>query len=263
MPTKVLLPRCVHRPRQAYVPPFLDLRYITSITNDGLEVSCQTFQRHFSRRYVPFRPPGLPPLPAGTLVGAASAAPAGAGAAAAAAAAAAQAEEEAASPAVDAAGLLDAAAEGTDLQLDERVLADMERSLGRTLGPVDPGLKMQVRYGRTAAPLFASHLLVCVPGPGNRSPHRLALATQMPSWSRHAGAAGGARRGAVRAEGAGVDATGAGVRVCAGRSGGGLLPGHPAHRLGLAHPRCVAGGGEGGMWVTRGWAWRSQALRRT
>lgn len=148
MPTKFLLPRCVHRPQQAYVPPFLDLRYITSITNDGLEVSCQTFQRHFSRRYVPFRPAGPPPLPAGTLVGTASGSPAGP---AAAAAAAAEAEEEAASPAVDAAGLLDAAAESADVQLDERVLADMEHSLGRTLGPVDPGLKMQVRLAALLA----------------------------------------------------------------------------------------------------------------
>ena len=129
------------------MPPFLDLRYITSFTNTGVDIACQTFQRRFSRRYVPARAaPGggaLALLP-GTLSGSAPGSPA--------AAAAAGAAEAAVSPEVGAAGALDAAAEGGEAAalLDDRALADMERSLGKTLGPVDPSLKMQV-CARSAA----------------------------------------------------------------------------------------------------------------
>ena len=37
---------------QAYVPPHLDLRYITTYVCEGGEVTCTTFPRRFSRRYV-------------------------------------------------------------------------------------------------------------------------------------------------------------------------------------------------------------------
>lgn len=128
---------------QAYVPPFLDLRYITSFTNSGADIFCQTFQRRFSRRYVPVRG-ALPALQPGALAGASSLA-----GPAAAAAEGAEAAEGASPLAVDAAGLLDAVAEGGEVPLlDDKALADMERSLDKTLGPVDPGLKMQVRQRR-------------------------------------------------------------------------------------------------------------------
>ena len=37
--------------------PFLDLRFVTSYTNTGAATACHTFQRRFSRRYLPYRPP--------------------------------------------------------------------------------------------------------------------------------------------------------------------------------------------------------------
>lgn len=120
------------------MPPFLDLRYITSYTNDGSDISCQSFQRRFSRRYVPFRsaapPAPLPHMLSGTAADIACAT------------AAATAAADAASPALDASAALDAVAAGGDLQLlDDKALDDMERSLGKTLGPVDPSLKMRMR----------------------------------------------------------------------------------------------------------------------
>ena len=139
---------------QACVPPFLDLRYVTSYTNDGVEVACQTFQRRFSRRYLPYKS-SVPSLQPGMLSGDAatpgldadadSAAPVSTSAAPAASATAGAEAEDMQASAVDTAGLLDAAAEGAEVQLDDATLADMERTLGKTLGPVDPSLKMQMR----------------------------------------------------------------------------------------------------------------------
>ncbi|GAB4823315.1 hypothetical protein N2152v2_010361 [Parachlorella kessleri] len=144
---------------QAFVPPFLDLRYVTSYTNDGVEVACQTFQRRFSRRYLPYKS-SMQSLQPGMLSGDAATpgleaaadgdAPADevsdrtSGAPAALATGGAEAEDMQVI-AIDTAGLLDAAAEGAEVQLDDATLADMERTLGKTLGPVDPSLKMQVR----------------------------------------------------------------------------------------------------------------------
>eukprot|EP00887_Chlorella_sp_A99_P006712 scaffold3.g6712.t1 len=127
---------------QAWVPPCLDLRYVTSYSNDGADISCHTFQRLFSRRYLPWRAaPRL--LPDVLSEPAAAGVPPAAAATAAAATAA-----DAALPPVDASAALDAVAEGggsATTALGERELADMERSLDRALGPVDPALKMAMR----------------------------------------------------------------------------------------------------------------------
>ncbi|PSC76497.1 disulfide-isomerase like 2-2 [Micractinium conductrix] len=101
---------------QAYTSPLLDLRFVTSYSNDGTHIACHTFQRRFSRRYLPQRD--------------AAASPRGEPSGAAGAAGGAQDGEEGAE------------------QLDEGALADSERSLGLILGPVDPALKMTA--GRAA-----------------------------------------------------------------------------------------------------------------
>ncbi|KAL4458963.1 hypothetical protein ABPG75_013828 [Micractinium tetrahymenae] len=125
---------------QAYITPFLDLRFVTSYTNDGASISCHTFQRRFSRRYLPYRDPAAQAPQPDMLVGAgAAAAPApGRGAAAAVA-------DAAGGAAGSAAGAMDAEADADLPLLDDAALADSERSLGRTLGPVDPSLKMAAR----------------------------------------------------------------------------------------------------------------------
>jgi hypothetical protein len=46
---------------QAYVPPHLDLRYITTYVCDNGEVSCTTFPRRFGRRYQDAPAPPPPP----------------------------------------------------------------------------------------------------------------------------------------------------------------------------------------------------------
>jgi len=164
-PTTALHPPCM----QAYVAPFLDLRYVTSYANDGTSISCHTFQRRFSRRYLQYRDPSAsPPLQPGMLMGSgASAANVGAdhssattaaaeAAVAASVAAAVAPAAPAAEPAADTqpqeqqAGDADAAAcgntDGGDIMLlEDGALADSERSLGRTLGPLDPALKMAAR----------------------------------------------------------------------------------------------------------------------
>lgn len=38
---------------QAFIQPFLDMRYVTTYINNGTSVVCHTFQRKFSRRYSP------------------------------------------------------------------------------------------------------------------------------------------------------------------------------------------------------------------
>ena len=101
---------------QAYTSPLLDLRFVTSYSNDGTHIACHTFQRRFSRRYLPQRD--------------AAASPRGEPSGAAGAAGGAQDGEEGAE------------------QLGEGALADSERSLGLILGPVDPALKMTA--GRAA-----------------------------------------------------------------------------------------------------------------
>lgn len=125
---------------QAYVTPFLDLRFVTSYTNDGVNISCHTFQRRFSRRYLPYRDSVLPQLQPGTLVGSpskeASQGPAGEPSAG-----AGQAAGESSKASVSMAADMDAEVS----LLDDGALADSERSLGRTLGPVDPALKMAAR----------------------------------------------------------------------------------------------------------------------
>lgn len=99
----------------------MDLRLVTTYTNDGAAVTCHTFQRRFSQRYLPLRP----------------AAP------------------DAAAPAAEAASqhALSAGSgvqgeqgeEGGEVALDEAALADSERRLADTLGPLDPCLKMAAR----------------------------------------------------------------------------------------------------------------------
>lgn len=147
---------------QAYVPPFLDLRYVASYTNDGADTSCHTFQRRFSRRYLPYREPAQQPQ-LGLLVtnaaaaevlqteGAAGAVAAGsaAGSAAGGAAGAAQ-SGEAAACAAAAGGPAPGHAPGVqeeaeEVALRDGALADSERLLDRALGPVDPSLKMAAR----------------------------------------------------------------------------------------------------------------------
>lgn len=158
-------------PLQAYVPPFLDLRYVASYTNDGLDTSCHTFQRRFSRRYLPYREPQQAPPPglltagqctveqpqaedgapaAAEAVGVAGGLEAASGAPSDAVAptrGAAPAEAAGAAAAgVASAGEQDqAGAEEEEVALDDAALADSERLLGRALGPVDPSLKMAAR----------------------------------------------------------------------------------------------------------------------
>lgn len=135
------LPTCASM--QACIAPFLDLRFVTSYTNNGSSISCHTFQRRFSRRYLPYRTPAAaaqqPGMPADI---------------SAAAAAAHEASHSSSAggplgPAEDAAGSIApaAAAEAAaDVPLlDDAALADSERSLECTLGPVDPSLKMAAR----------------------------------------------------------------------------------------------------------------------
>lgn len=136
---------------QAYVPPFLDLRYVANYTNDGAETSCHTFQRRFSRRYLPYREPAQAPQPgllamgqgapegvqpeAGTTAGTSSSA-----------SAAPTCEDAAAVGGVAAGGGADGAVEEEEeVALGDGALADSERLLDRALGPVDPSLKMAAR----------------------------------------------------------------------------------------------------------------------
>jgi hypothetical protein len=136
------------------VPPFLDLRYVTSYTNDGATTSCHTFQRRFSRRYLQYRSDGgtsgtsssglVAPQeqPACALAGSSARADAGqelAGADLVVAPEGKQPENAAAAEYAAA----EAATEA--VQLDDGALADSERILGRTLGPVHPSLKMAAR----------------------------------------------------------------------------------------------------------------------
>ena len=134
---------------QAWFPPCLDLRYVTSYTNDGVNISCHTFQRRFSRRYLPYRPaagaslqPGvLATVPAGTQGAGPASAVGSAGGGATAPPGALE-----TSPASAAVAAHPIEAGGSDaVVLDDRELVDMERSLDKALGPVDPTLKMAAR----------------------------------------------------------------------------------------------------------------------
>ena len=138
---------------QAYIPPFLDLRCVANYTNDGAETSCHTFQRRFSRRYLPYREPAQePPLELlamgqGTPEGVQPEAgmPAGASSSA---SAAPTGEDAACTAAVGAAaggGADGAVEEAEEVALGDGALADSERLLDRALGPVDPSLKMAAR----------------------------------------------------------------------------------------------------------------------
>ena len=108
-------------PAQGFVPPFLDLRFVTSLCNDGADLSCHTFQRRFSARYLPLRTPERPALDAGGGAGGSHGTE----------------EEE------------QQAEEG---RLGAEELAAVDRGLDRVLGPVDPTLRMQMRK--------AAHVLV-------------------------------------------------------------------------------------------------------
>ncbi len=142
---------------QAYVPPFLDLRYVANYTNDGAETSCHTFQRRFSRRYLPYREAAPVPQPGLLAVGHGAAegvqaevaaadgsgGAAGAGSAADAARGAAPSGE--ATCGAGAPSEPGADDEAEEVALGDGALADSERLLGRALGPVDPSIKMAAR----------------------------------------------------------------------------------------------------------------------
>lgn len=123
---------CPCRFLQAYVAPRLNLRFVTSYTNDGTTVSCHTFQRLFSRRYLPYRDPaatataGVPGQPRSP-------------------AAAAAADDSMSAAAGVSAQAGAAAEESVEVELDEGALADSERRLAATVGPLDPALKMAAR----------------------------------------------------------------------------------------------------------------------
>ena len=143
---------------QAYVAPFLDLRFVTSYTNDGANVSSHTFQRRFSRRYLQYRGPAPTVPQPGALAGtrdlllpapgaALPAPPAGLGGPAGVLGGGSPggATQNGAAGSRTAAAEAAAAAADADVALDDGALADSERSLSKTLGPVDPSLKMLMR----------------------------------------------------------------------------------------------------------------------
>ena len=130
---------------QAYVPPALDLRLVTTYTNDGAAVACHTFQRRYSRRYLPLR---LPPAATDAL-------PAAEPAAAAAGEAAPQGGDQQGGEDKEQGGGEEQGEPPAEVVLDEGALADSERQLAATLGPLDPSLKMAAR--KTAHALVGAH----------------------------------------------------------------------------------------------------------
>lgn len=139
---------------QAYFKPSLDLRFVTSFTNDGASVTCHTFQRRYSTRYLPFwgsSSPGALAMPsAGGITDCSPETPG---------VAAAVSEAGIVMVAGGALGSIASAACAPALsqvqhrqkqhhpmaELSERERVDLGRSPGPALGPVDPALKMALR----------------------------------------------------------------------------------------------------------------------